>query len=91
MRHAWGVLAIPISHRPVAVSLRFQEVLTARDTQPRRNIHACFRPLHAYMLQPSTTKVQLAIASTAEKTVELPGFEAFMKVNAVNSSKLYCR
>eukprot|EP00752_Nemacystus_decipiens_P004630 g4225.t1 len=29
---------------------------------------------------PSTRKVQLAIAETAEKAVELPGFEAFMKI-----------
>eukprot|EP00903_Cladosiphon_okamuranus_P006783 g6611.t1 len=29
---------------------------------------------------PSTTKVQLAIGKTAEKAVELPGFEAFMKM-----------
>lgn len=34
-------------------------------------------------MQPSTTKVHLAIAGTAEKTVELPGFEAFMKVTSL--------
>lgn len=35
-------------------------------------------------VQPSTRKVQLAIAKTAEKAVELPGFEAFMKVSATS-------
>ena len=47
--------------------------------------------MHRVRRQPSTRKVQLAIAKTAEKAVELPGFEAFMKVpSKINSRSSVC-